>query len=76
LLGQNVNAYHGEGHRRGLGPWAACCANWHAIDGLDRLRYTTSHPNDMDDDLIAAHGDLPQLMPYLHLPVQSGSTAS
>jgi tRNA-2-methylthio-N6-dimethylallyladenosine synthase len=43
------------------------------IDGLARLRYTTSHPNDMDDDLIAAHGDLPALMPYLHLPVQSGS---
>ncbi|MDX5349956.1 MAG: radical SAM protein, partial [Paracoccaceae bacterium] len=43
------------------------------IEGLARIRYTTSHPNDMDDDLIAAHGDLPQLMPYLHLPVQSGS---
>jgi tRNA-2-methylthio-N6-dimethylallyladenosine synthase len=43
------------------------------IEGLERIRYTTSHPNDMDDDLIAAHGDLPQLMPYLHLPVQSGS---
>jgi tRNA-2-methylthio-N6-dimethylallyladenosine synthase len=43
------------------------------IDGLDRIRYTTSHPNDMDDDLIAAHGEVPALMPYLHLPVQSGS---
>jgi tRNA-2-methylthio-N6-dimethylallyladenosine synthase len=43
------------------------------IDGLERIRYTTSHPNDMEDDLIAAHGDEPKLMPYLHLPVQSGS---
>ena len=43
------------------------------IDGLERIRYTTSHPLDMDDELIAAHGDVPQLMPYLHLPIQSGS---
>jgi tRNA-2-methylthio-N6-dimethylallyladenosine synthase len=43
------------------------------VDGLERIRYTTSHPNDMEDDLIAAHGDEPKLMPYLHLPVQSGS---
>ncbi|WP_136645106.1 tRNA (N6-isopentenyl adenosine(37)-C2)-methylthiotransferase MiaB [Tabrizicola sp. YIM 78059] len=72
LLGQNVNAYHGEGPGGtwGLGRLLREMAR---IEGLDRLRYTTSHPNDMDDDLIAAHGDLPQLMPYLHLPVQSGS---
>ncbi|WP_135448802.1 tRNA (N6-isopentenyl adenosine(37)-C2)-methylthiotransferase MiaB [Tabrizicola caldifontis] len=72
LLGQNVNAYHGEGPGGawGLGRLLREMAR---IEGLDRLRYTTSHPNDMHDDLIAAHGDLPQLMPYLHLPVQSGS---
>ncbi|MFN3823129.1 MAG: tRNA (N6-isopentenyl adenosine(37)-C2)-methylthiotransferase MiaB [Pseudorhodobacter sp.] len=72
LLGQNVNAYHGthDGQDRGL---ARLLRDLAAIEGLDRLRYTTSHPNDMGDDLIAAHGDLPQLMPYLHLPVQSGS---
>jgi tRNA-2-methylthio-N6-dimethylallyladenosine synthase len=72
LLGQNVNGYHGagEGGTWGLGRLLREMA---AIDGLDRLRYTTSHPNDMDDDLIAAHAEVPQLMPYLHLPVQSGS---
>lgn len=72
LLGQNVNAYHGEGPD---GTWglSRLLRELARIEGLDRLRYTTSHPNDMDDDLIAAHGDLPQLMPYLHLPVQSGS---
>ncbi len=72
LLGQNVNAYHGQGPQ---GDWglARLLRALAEIDGLVRLRYTTSHPNDMDDDLIAAHGDLPQLMPYLHLPVQSGS---
>jgi tRNA-2-methylthio-N6-dimethylallyladenosine synthase len=72
LLGQNVNAYHGEGPG---GSWglARLLRELARIEGLARLRYTTSHPNDMDDDLIAAHGDLPQLMPYLHLPVQSGS---
>ncbi|WP_435259822.1 tRNA (N6-isopentenyl adenosine(37)-C2)-methylthiotransferase MiaB [Thioclava sp. FR2] len=72
LLGQNVNAYHGEGSG---GAWtlARLIRTLAEIDGLDRIRYTTSHPNDMEDDLIAAHGDLPQLMPYLHLPVQSGS---
>ncbi|MFC2969285.1 tRNA (N6-isopentenyl adenosine(37)-C2)-methylthiotransferase MiaB [Acidimangrovimonas pyrenivorans] len=72
LLGQNVNAYHGagEGGDWGLGRLARELAK---IDGLDRIRYTTSHPNDMDDELIAAHGELPELMPYLHLPVQSGS---
>ncbi len=72
LLGQNVNAYHGEGQG---GTWtlARLIRALAKIDGLARIRYTTSHPNDMDDDLVAAHGDLPALMPYLHLPVQSGS---
>ena len=72
LLGQNVNAYHGAGAG---GDWglARLIRELATIEGLARVRYTTSHPNDMEDDLIAAHGDLPQLMPYLHLPVQSGS---
>ncbi|MCV6598803.1 MAG: tRNA (N6-isopentenyl adenosine(37)-C2)-methylthiotransferase MiaB [Mangrovicoccus sp.] len=72
LLGQNVNAYHGaaQGGAWGL---AQLIRELAALDGLERLRYTTSHPNDMQDDLIAAHGDCPELMPYLHLPVQSGS---
>ncbi|EKF19431.1 tRNA (N6-isopentenyl adenosine(37)-C2)-methylthiotransferase MiaB [Nitratireductor pacificus] len=73
LLGQNVNAWHGEGadgREWGLGELLFRLAE---IPGLDRLRYTTSHPRDMDDALIAAHRDLPSLMPYLHLPVQSGS---
>ncbi len=72
LLGQNVNAYHGEGPG-GVWGLSRLLRGMAVIPGLERLRYTTSHPNDMDDDLIAAHGDLPQLMPYLHLPVQSGS---
>ena len=72
LLGQNVNAYHGDkdGKTWGLGRLIWTLAD---IDGLERLRYTTSHPLDMDDELIAAHGAVPALMPYLHLPVQSGS---
>ncbi|GAA0302500.1 tRNA (N6-isopentenyl adenosine(37)-C2)-methylthiotransferase MiaB [Rhodovulum strictum] len=72
LLGQNVNAYHGEGQD---GAWglARLIRELARIEGLDRIRYTTSHPNDMEDDLIAAHGDCRELMPYLHLPVQSGS---
>ncbi len=72
LLGQNVNAYHGEGPD---GAWtlARLIREMARIDGLARIRFTTSHPNDMDDDLIAAHGSEPKLMPYLHLPVQSGS---
>ncbi|MHB8883917.1 MAG: tRNA (N6-isopentenyl adenosine(37)-C2)-methylthiotransferase MiaB [Methylovirgula sp.] len=73
LLGQNVNAYHGEGPDGRVWSLARLCARLAELPGLARLRYTTSHPNDMDDDLIAAHRDLPQLMPYLHLPVQSGS---
>ena len=73
LLGQNVNAWHGEGpDGTRLGPRPAALPA-RRNPGLDRLRYTTSHPRDMDDDLIAAHRDLPALMPYLHLPVQSGS---
>ena len=74
LLGQNVNAYHGEAPdgrgEWGLGRLARALAE---IDGIARIRYTTSHPRDVDDELIAAHRDVPQLMPYLHLPVQSGS---
>ena len=68
LLGQNVNAYHG--HDKGL---AGLIWELADIDGLDRIRFTTSHPNDMDDALIEAHGTCEKLMPYLHLPVQSGS---
>ncbi|MFN4281832.1 MAG: tRNA (N6-isopentenyl adenosine(37)-C2)-methylthiotransferase MiaB [Alphaproteobacteria bacterium] len=75
LLGQNVNAYHGEGVGGGEWSFARLIRALAEIDGLARIRYTTSHPNDMDDELIAAHGDLPQLMPFLHLPVQSGSDA-
>ncbi|PWW00172.1 tRNA-i(6)A37 thiotransferase enzyme MiaB [Hoeflea marina] len=73
LLGQNVNAWHGLGgddREWGLGELLRRLAT---IPGVDRLRYTTSHPRDMDDALIQAHRDLPELMPYLHLPVQSGS---
>ncbi len=73
LLGQNVNAWHGtgpDGKAWGLGELLYHLAE---LDGLARLRYTTSHPRDMDDRLIGAHGDLAKLMPYLHLPVQSGS---
>ena len=73
LLGQNVNAYHGEGldgKNWGLGRLLHHLAE---IEGIERLRYTTSHPLDMDDELIFAHRDIPALMPYLHLPVQAGS---
>src|SRR6056297_544807 len=72
LLGQNVNAYHGAGEG---GDWslARLIRALADIDGLERIRFTTSHPNDMTDDLIAAHGECAKLMPYLHLPVQSGS---
>jgi tRNA-2-methylthio-N6-dimethylallyladenosine synthase len=73
LIGQNVNAYHGAGPDGR--PWslAQLLHGVAQIAGIDRLRYTTSHPRDMGDDLIAAHRDLPELMPQLHLPVQSGS---
>ncbi len=73
LLGQNVNSYHGEdssGHERNL---AYLLNKLAEIDGLKRLRYTTSYPADMTDDLIDCHKNLSKLMPYLHLPVQSGS---
>ncbi|PWK57974.1 tRNA (N6-isopentenyl adenosine(37)-C2)-methylthiotransferase MiaB [Roseicyclus mahoneyensis] len=73
LLGQNVNAYHGAGSDGAEWGLARLVRDLARIDGLDRIRYTTSHPNDMEDDLIAAHGDCAKLMPYLHLPVQSGS---
>ncbi len=73
LLGQNVNAYHGadgHGNDRGLGYLVGELA---AIEGLRRIRYTTSHPRDMDEALIAAHGGVAALMPFVHLPVQSGA---
>jgi tRNA-2-methylthio-N6-dimethylallyladenosine synthase len=73
LLGQNVNAYHGEGPNGKTWSLARLLAALAEIDGLERLRYTTSHPNDMTDDLIAAHRDITKLMPYLHLPFQAGS---
>jgi tRNA-2-methylthio-N6-dimethylallyladenosine synthase len=73
LLGQNVNAYHGEGpdgREWGLGKLIRALAE---LPDLGRIRYTTSHPRDVDDELVAAHREVPQLMPFLHLPVQSGS---
>jgi len=73
LLGQNVNAWRGEGPDGSAWGLARLLFRLAEIPGIDRLRYTTSHPNDMDDALIAAHRDLDSLMPYLHLPVQSGS---
>ncbi len=75
LLGQNVNAFHGQGLDGDSWTLARLIRHLAKIDRLDRLRFTTSHPRDMDDDLIAAHGDTPKLMPYLHLPIQSGSDA-
>lgn len=73
LIGQNVNAWHGEDENGAASTLGALLHKVAEIPGIARLRYTTSHPRDMDDSLIAAHRDLPQLMPYLHLPVQSGS---
>jgi tRNA-2-methylthio-N6-dimethylallyladenosine synthase len=73
LIGQNVNAYHGEGPDGAVWSLSRLLRRLAEVPGIARLRYTTSHPRDMDDELIAAHGDLPALMPYLHLPVQSGS---
>lgn len=74
LLGQNVNAYHGDAASGG-GTWGLgrLIRELAAVEGIQRIRYTTSHPRDMDDDLIAAHAEVPALMPFLHLPVQSGS---
>ncbi|MFZ4762634.1 MAG: tRNA (N6-isopentenyl adenosine(37)-C2)-methylthiotransferase MiaB [Alphaproteobacteria bacterium] len=73
LLGQNVNAWRAEGLNGQEWGFARLLQEVANIDGLLRLRYTTSHPKDMDDELIAAHGDIPQLMPFLHLPIQSGA---
>jgi tRNA-2-methylthio-N6-dimethylallyladenosine synthase len=73
LLGQNVNGWHGAGIEGGVWGLGRMIRELAEIDGLARIRYTTSHPLDMDDELIAAHGEVPALMPFLHLPVQSGS---
>jgi tRNA-2-methylthio-N6-dimethylallyladenosine synthase len=77
LLGQNVNAWHGAApaHEAGADAWTLGDLIRHVakIGGIERIRYTTSHPRDMNDDLIAAHRDVEQLAPFLHLPVQSGS---
>ena len=75
LLGQNVNAYHGAGPDGEVWTLARLIRRLTRIEGIARLRYMTSHPNDMGDDLIGAHGDCAALMPFLHLPVQSGSDA-
>ncbi|MBT7757316.1 MAG: tRNA (N6-isopentenyl adenosine(37)-C2)-methylthiotransferase MiaB [Rhodospirillaceae bacterium] len=73
LLGQNVNAYHGAAPDGATWDLAELIAQLSAIEGLARIRYTTSHPRDMNDRLYAAHGDCAKLMPYMHLPAQSGS---
>jgi tRNA-2-methylthio-N6-dimethylallyladenosine synthase len=73
LIGQNVNAYHGEGPDGRAWTLGRLLARVAQVPGIARMRYTTSHPRDVDDDLIAVHRDLPQLAPQLHLPVQSGS---
>ncbi|MCH9746849.1 MAG: tRNA (N6-isopentenyl adenosine(37)-C2)-methylthiotransferase MiaB [Alphaproteobacteria bacterium] len=73
LLGQNVNAYHGTGSDGSDYTLAKLIWDLDKVDGLERIRFTTSHPNDMTDELIEAHGSCSKLMPYLHLPVQSGS---
>ena len=73
LLGQNVNAYHGAGSDGSDVSLAQLIQKLADFEGLERIRYTTSHPNDMDEMLIAAHAEVSKLMPYLHLPVQSGS---
>ena len=75
LLGQNVNAYNGKDQSGRTTSLAMLVAELSCIDGIERLRYTTSHPRDMTDELISAHALNPRLMPYLHLPVQSGSDA-
>ncbi|MBF0250297.1 MAG: tRNA (N6-isopentenyl adenosine(37)-C2)-methylthiotransferase MiaB [Alphaproteobacteria bacterium] len=73
LLGQNVNSYHGEGPGGGAWTLARLIRAVAELDGVERIRYTTSYPADLDADLIAAHRDVDKLMPYLHLPIQSGS---
>lgn len=72
LLGQNVNAYHGE-YNDDVWSLARLLEELSALNGLERIRYTTSHPRDVTDDLIRVHADLPKVMPFIHLPVQSGS---
>jgi tRNA-2-methylthio-N6-dimethylallyladenosine synthase len=73
LIGQNVNAYHGEGPDGRAWPLGRLLHRLAGIEGIVRLRYSTSHPRDVDDSLIEAHRDLPALMPFVHLPVQSGA---
>ncbi|MBC7906850.1 MAG: tRNA (N6-isopentenyl adenosine(37)-C2)-methylthiotransferase MiaB [Rhodospirillaceae bacterium] len=73
LLGQNVNGWHGDGATGGTWGLGRLVRELADINGLERIRYTTSHPNDMDDDLISAHAQVDKLMPFLSLPVQSGS---
>jgi len=73
LIGQNVNAYHGEGPDGRNWPLGRLLQRLAEIEGIVRLRYSTSHPRDVDDSLVEAHRDLPALMPFVHLPVQSGS---
>jgi tRNA-2-methylthio-N6-dimethylallyladenosine synthase len=73
LLGQNVNAYHGQGLDGRVWRLGRLMRSLAELPGLERIRYTTSHPRDVDEDLILAHREVPQLMPFLHLPVQSGS---
>jgi len=73
LLGQNVNAYRGRLHKGGCADFALLLRYLHEIDGIDRIRYTTSHPLDFNDNLIDAYAELPKLVSHLHLPVQSGS---
>ncbi|WP_100964518.1 tRNA (N6-isopentenyl adenosine(37)-C2)-methylthiotransferase MiaB [Bosea sp. FBZP-16] len=73
LLGQNVNAYHGDGPDGRVWTLARLMRRIAEVPGVARIRYTTSHPRDMDEDLIALHRELPQAMPFLHLPVQAGS---
>lgn len=73
LLGQNVNAYHGDNGKGGSTSLAELITELAEIKGLKRIRYVTSHPKDMRDDLLQAHGEIEKLMPYLHLPVQAGS---
>lgn len=75
FLGQNVNAYHGLDKNNGINNLAKLIDQASKIKGVERIRYTTSHPKDMDDDLIKIHGDNQKLMPFLHLPIQSGSNS-
>jgi len=75
FLGQNVNAYHGLDENGNISNLAKLIDEASKINGVERIRYTTSHPKDMDDDLINIHGDNQKLMPFLHLPIQSGSNS-